>query len=398
MPVGRFRQYAGISGIFLTALGLSVLPAHSGVVPAGRASHSERLSKTRKEIFRLEKELIQTLQARKAAQSSIRKIRELARLHAQEREMGLRRMSELESTIEELKLRRGVLREKILLQQKSIRKALKEIDRSVREQPWSIRLPARERVEAPRRRVLANRVDLGLKEIEALKVDLADADLLEARIQEEQQQLAYLFQDLKEKESLLEWNKQLQLDVLRKRHQQRLSQLEHYRKLKASEQRVEKLIGDFNARIELERVVETERVATRAMRRGEFIHLKGQLPLPVVGKVVSGFGRTFDSRTQLYIFKKGIDILAEKSQPVVAVAPGKVAFTGELPSYGKVVILDHGGNYYSLCAHLGGFDRKTGDAVKTGDPLGWSDDAGAPVYFEIRARNVAVNPLQWISN
>jgi hypothetical protein len=73
-------------------------------------------------------------------------------------------------------------------------------------------------------------------------VDLQDADQLESRIQEERQQLAYLFQDLKEQESLLEFHQKLQEDLLRKRHAERIAQLQNYRKLKSSEAEVESLI------------------------------------------------------------------------------------------------------------------------------------------------------------
>ena len=63
-----------------------------------------------------------------------------------------------------------------------------------------------------------------------------------------------------------------------------------------------------------------------------------------------------------------------------------------------MTIVDHGEHFYSLCAHLGDLKGKAGDPVAAGDVLGTSDQAGNPVYFEIRARNDAVNPLQWVSN
>ena len=59
--------------------------------------------------------------------------------------------------------------------------------------------------------------------------------------------------------------------------------------------------------------------------------------------------------------------------------------------------MDHGEHYYTLCANLGALSRKVGEAVNAGDSLGESSADGAPVYFEIRSRNVAVNPLQWVA-
>ena len=98
----------------------------------------------------------------------------------------------------------------------------------------------------------------------------------------------------------------------------------------------------------------------------------------------------------LFVFKKGIDITSGKQAPVRAISAGKVVYSGKLPDYGQVVIIDHGEHYYSLCAHLGTIDKKTSEAVVEGDLVGSTDELGTPLYFEIRARNVAVNPLQWI--
>ena len=82
---------------------------------------------------------------------------------------------------------------------------------------------------------------------------------------------------------MLELNRQLQVDLLKKSHDERLAQLESYSKLKVSESQVETLIGEFNARRELEKSIETERFVNRSMNQGEFERLKGKLGLPVSG-------------------------------------------------------------------------------------------------------------------
>jgi septal ring factor EnvC (AmiA/AmiB activator) len=289
------------------------------------------------------------------------------------------------------------------------------VERSLHTDP--IQSPEQEGVEAPRRKVLANLVERGIRETEALKIDLADADQLEVRIGDEKQQLAYLFADLDEQKGILEFNQQLQVDILKKHENERVVQLDNYRKLKVAESQVENLIQDFNARVELQRTTEAERQASIAAReaqknvdksvasvtagvgQSDFAKLKGQLKLPIAyGKILTAYGRAFDSKSGLYVFKKGIDIRPDKKQTVHAIYGGKVAYSGELPDYGKVAIIDHGDHFYTLCAHLGSSLRKTGDSVAAGDAIGETDDLGTPVYFEIRARNVAVNPLQWISN
>lgn len=94
---------------------------------------------------------------------------------------------------------------------------------------------------------------------------------------------------------------------------------------------------------------------------------RGLLPLPVDGSIASNFGKFFDERTKLNLFRKGIEIKAAAASPVAAVYAGKVVFAGPLNTYGQVVIVDHGRNYYTLSGGLNQVERKVGDVVKPGE-------------------------------
>jgi septal ring factor EnvC (AmiA/AmiB activator) len=115
-----------------------------------------------------------------------------------------------------------------------------------------------------------------------------------------------------------------------------------------------------------------------------------------MGKVVAGFGKYLDPVTKLQIFRKGIEIQTSRNQEVTAVSEGKIAFSGELPGMGRMLIIDHGDHFYTLCARLGELGLKTGQKVKKGERIGMSDAQGTPVYFEIRSRNIAINPMSWL--
>ncbi|MDR3607377.1 MAG: peptidoglycan DD-metalloendopeptidase family protein [Oligoflexia bacterium] len=371
------------------------------------AQYTEELESIRSRAATLEDTLILNGNSQAQAKANLKKLRALIKLRQQERDLGQRRLVDLQSTVVELESRREALNKTLDARKSSVRRLLMAIQDSLHaengtndaESGGLSSVIETEKFEAPRRKLMANLISHGLKEVETLHADLDDSDQLEGKIQEEKQHLAYLIQDLDEKQSVLELNKQIQADLLRKSRDERLAQLENYRSLKASQAQVEQLIQDFNAHRELERTAEAERKFSRSSLLGAFARLKGKLRLPVEqGRVLTSFGRAFDPKSKLFIFKKGVDIAAAHKDLVRAIFDGKIAYSGELPEYGQVAIIDHGNHFYSLCAHLGQLTRKAGELVSAGDPIGQTDDSGTPVYFEIRDRNVAVNPLQWVSN
>jgi len=373
-------------------------------------STSDQIGLIRRRVLDLEQEIVSGLRSAREAKTNVKKIQALLRLQQEERALGKKRLTELEATVSELESRKLGLDDKINEQKAMLRKSLIAVERSIHNTP--VQMPEQEKLEAPRRRVLAALAQRGIAQIEELKIDLADAGRLEQTIAEEKQQLTYLFAELDEQEGILKFNQQLQEDMLRKHEGERLAQLDNYHKLKKAESQVEDLMQNFNARVELERAADSEKQAALAAKSWSgqladaansdpngFARQKGLLKLPIPGgSILSSYGRSFDGKSGLYVFKKGIDIRSDKKQTVHAVWAGKIAYSGELPDYGRVAIVDHGGHFYSLCAHLGSALKKTGDSVAVGEAIGETDESGTPIYFEIRSRNVAVNPLQWISN
>ena len=313
-------------------ISVAVASAEAAMIPPGEHHRSpkvsEQLTMIRKRVMLLEQELVDGIHASSQAKSNIKKIQTLLKLQKQERELGFKRQEELTSTVQELESRKAVLDTKIIEQRAAMRRSLSAVERSIQVDP--VQTPDQERWGAPRRKVLAALVDRGIKETEALRIDLADADQLEQSIADEKQQLAYMLHDLDEQQSVLELNKQLQADILLKRHQERVAQLENCQKLKSAENQVEDLIQNFNSRVELERATESERQASKVafenkvMASSDFAKLRGRLKLPVLGgKILTHYGRAFDSKSGLFVFKKGVEIGTDKKQAVQAIYAGK---------------------------------------------------------------------------
>ncbi len=133
-----------------------------------------------------------------------------------------------------------------------------------------------------------------------------------------------------------------------------------------------------------------------------FALLKGKLPRPAEGPVEVGFGRVVNPRFNTVTVQKGVDIGAREGDPVRAVAPGRVAHAGWFRGYGNLVIVDHGGGWHTLVAHLGSMRTAMGEEVEAGTLLGTVGDTsslkGPYLYFEIREKGKPVDPVPWFSH
>jgi murein hydrolase activator len=88
---------------------------------------------------------------------------------------------------------------------------------------------------------------------------------------------------------------------------------------------------------------------------------QGKLPLPLNGKIIRDTGQNGP---------KGILIEADAGSEVRAVFPGRVDFSGALKGYGQVVVINHGGRYFTVSAQLGKRSKKSGENVAAGEVIG----------------------------
>jgi len=128
--------------------------------------------------------------------------------------------------------------------------------------------------------------------------------------------------------------------------------------------------------------------------------VRGRIPWPVSGRIISYFGKTRDPRFNLVVDNSGIQIEAPSGTPIHAVAAGVVKFADWFKGYGKLVILDHGRGYYSLYAQASNLNVLEGQSVASGQVLGSVGDTdslvGSSLYFEIRKNGTPQDPLHWL--
>lgn len=114
--------------------------------------------------------------------------------------------------------------------------------------------------------------------------------------------------------------------------------------------------------------------------------------MPTSGKLVAGFSES-DNR-------KGVDIVGQRGQAVVASASGKVVYSGSgLRGYGKLIIIKHNKTYLSAYAHNDQILVKEGQSVSKGQKIaemGNTDATQVELHFEIRKFGKPVDPAQYL--
>ena len=95
---------------------------------------------------------------------------------------------------------------------------------------------------------------------------------------------------------------------------------------------------------------------------------------------------------------RGVDYAAPRGTPVKAAGDGKVIFRGTKSGYGKVVIVQHGGNITTLYAHMSSYAAKArvGSRVRQGQTIGYVGMTGLAtanhLHYEYRLNGVHRNP------
>jgi len=131
-----------------------------------------------------------------------------------------------------------------------------------------------------------------------------------------------------------------------------------------------------------------------------FAALRGRLAWPAEGRIVGEYGAQVHPRFGTKTFRNGIDIDVAEGTSITAVASGQVLYTGWFRGYGNLVIVDHGGEYYTLYAHASNIRVTEGDEVKQGQAIGTVGDTGSlqgpRLYFEVRHGGRPQDPSQWL--
>lgn len=96
---------------------------------------------------------------------------------------------------------------------------------------------------------------------------------------------------------------------------------------------------------------------------------------------------------------KGVDYSAPTGTPIKAAGDGKIVHQGIKGGYGKTVVIQHGGRYSTLYAHMSNYRRgiHVGKRVKQGQVIGYVGSTGMAtgphLHYEFQVNGVHRNPL-----
>jgi murein DD-endopeptidase MepM/ murein hydrolase activator NlpD len=127
--------------------------------------------------------------------------------------------------------------------------------------------------------------------------------------------------------------------------------------------------------------------------------LKGNLNQPLdAGLTCSSFGNYINNATNTSSFNNGIDFSVVKGSKVYSVAQGIVTVVGELPFYGKCVIIRHENGFRTVYAALSEVNVNAGDIVKLNQVIGKSGETleRQALHFEIWKDVTPLNPVEWL--
>lgn len=212
-----------------------------------------------------------------------------------------------------------------------------------------------------------------------------------------QDQLAQVRSDVLDQQNKLQQRAQQQRQQQGVLKEQQADQQQLAKRLQreqsADQQRIEQLRRDQES---LEQVLAAIQAALRDEPRLEGLNaLRGKLSWPATGNVQRVFGKQRSGG----VTWKGVVIDADGGQPVKAIADGRVLFANWLRGYGLLIVLDHGDGYMSLYGHNQTILPAVGDIVRAHETIALVGQSGGreepAVYFEIRVKGDAVNPVQW---
>lgn len=237
-----------------------------------------------------------------------------------------------------------------------------------------------------------------IEELKKLKSDLERDALKKERI----------MTGIEQKKREIEQDKRKKSDYLVKVRQDRKSYEASLKELQANASRLQSMMERLDALSRRKLSSRHEKPGSKLKPLAElppvpdrgFSSQKGRMSLPVRGAILESFGKHKHPEFNSYTFSKGLSISAGSGADIKAIYEGSVIFADYFKGFGNMIIVDHGGGYFSLYAHASRLAKKVGANVSRNETIasvGDVDSTKGPIlYFEIRHQGKPVDPAGWV--
>ena len=219
-----------------------------------------------------------------------------------------------------------------------------------------------------------------LDELKALQIEIAKN---QAELEKTKEKLVALFDEQKRRQAAL-------LDAKNERQASLKNLKQQLNKTKNSISYLEENEQTLIATIKELEEEKTTKIELLGLNKN-----KGRLSWPSKGKLTHKFGQ----RKHGGINWKGVLISAAEGTSVNSIHNGQVVFADWLKGYGLVIVVDHGEGFMSLYGHAQTLLKDVGDMVREGESVALVGQSGGQadsgLYFEIRHKGRAVNPIKW---
>ena len=174
------------------------------------------------------------------------------------------------------------------------------------------------------------------------------------------------------------------------------------KKITAMEQLIKKLYSDKDAMKKREEELARIRAAQNLSTTGNFAKMIGKLSWPVEGRIINKFGTIRNPETGTITENVGIDIRASSGTKVKSVLDGMVSTISYIRGHGNIIIIDHGGGFSTVYAHVDKIIINENEYIQMGNPIASvaapENGSSARLHFEVWGNQKKLNPEKWLES
>ena len=167
------------------------------------------------------------------------------------------------------------------------------------------------------------------------------------------------------------------------------------------EQLIKKLYADKDAVKKREDELARIRAAKNLATTGNFAKMMGKLSWPVEGRIINKFGTIRNPETGTITENVGIDIQARSGTQVKTVLDGVVSTITYIRGHGNIIIIDHGGGFSTVYAHVDKISVNENEYLQMGNPIASvavpDNGISARLHFEVWGNQKKLNPEKWLA-